>query len=46
MVKFGKWINNFYWWDIIKIIMSVDKEKVQFKLIFYLKQNEKVELDL
>ena len=29
-----------YWWDIIKIIISVSKEKVQFTLFFYLKQNE------
>ena len=46
MVKFGKWINNFYWWDIIKIIISVGKEKVQFTLTFYLKQNKEVQLDL
>ena len=30
MVKFGKWTNNFYWRDVIKIIISVGKEKVQF----------------
>ena len=46
MLKFGKWINNFYWWDIIKIIFSVGKEKVQFTLTFYLKQNKEVQLDL
>ena len=46
MLKFGKWINNFYWWDIIKIIISVGKEKVQFTLTFYLKQNKEVRLDL
>ena len=46
MVKFGKWINNFYWWDIIKIIISVGKEKVQFTLITNLKQNKEVKLDL
>ena len=22
MVKFGKWINSFYWWDISKIVIS------------------------
>ena len=46
MLKFGKWINNFYWWDIIKIIFSVGKEKVQFTLNFYLKQNKEVQIDL
>ena len=46
MLKFGKWINNFYWWDIIKIIISVGKEKVQFTLTFYFKQNKAVQLDL
>ena len=46
MLKFGKWINNFYWWDIIKIIISVGKEKVQFTLIFYLKQSKEVQHDL
>ena len=46
MVKFGEWINNFYWWDIVKIIISVGKEKVQFTLTFYLKQNKEVQLDL
>ena len=46
MIKFWKWFNNFYWWDIIKIIISVGKEKVRFTLIFYLKQNEGVQLDL
>ena len=46
IIKFGKWINNFYWWDIIKIIISVGKEKVQFTLTFYLKQNKEVQLDL
>ena len=30
----------------MKIIISVGKEKVQFTLIFYLKQNKEVELDL
>ena len=45
-LKFGKWINNFYWWDTIKIIFSVGKGKVQFTLTFYLKQNKKVQLDL
>ena len=42
----GKWINDFYQWDIIKIITLVGKEKVQFTLIFYLKQNEELQLDL
>ena len=46
MVKFGKRINKFYWWYIIKIIISVGKEKVQFTLYFYLKQNEEVQVDL
>ena len=46
MLKFGKWINNFYWWDIIKIIISVGKGKVQFTLTFYFKQNKAVQLDL
>ena len=46
MTKFGKWINNFYWWNIINIIISVGKAKVQFTLIFDLKKNEEVELDL
>ena len=46
MLKFGKWINNFCWWAIIRIIISVDKEKVQFTLSFYLKQNKEVQLDL
>ena len=46
MLKFGKWINNFYWWDIIKIIITVGKEKVQFTLTFYLKQNKAVQPDL
>ena len=46
MVKFGNWVNNFYWWDIIKIIISMGKEKVQFTLTFYLKQNKEVQLDL
>ena len=44
--SYGKWINNFYWWDIIKIIISVGKEKVQFTLTSYLKQNKEVQLDL
>ena len=38
MVKFGK--------QIIKIIISVGNEKVQFTLIFYLKQNKDVQRDL
>ena len=46
MLKFGKWINNFCWWAIIRIIISVGKEKVQFTLSFYLKQNKEVQLDL
>ena len=46
MLTFGKWINNFYWWDVIKIIISVSKEKVQFTLTFYLKQSKEVPLDL
>ena len=46
MLKFGKWINNFNWWDIVKIIISVGKEKVQFTLISYLEQNKDVQLDL
>ena len=46
MLKFGKWINNFYWWDIIKIIISLGTEKVQFTLTFYFKQNKEVQLDL
>ena len=46
VLKFGKWINNFSWWDIIKIIISVGTEKVQFTLTFYLKQNKEVQLDL
>ena len=46
MLKFGKYINNFYSWDIIKIIISVGKEKVQFTLTFYLKRNIEVQLDL
>ena len=41
-----KWINNFYWWDIIKIIISVGKKKVQFTLTFYFKQNKAVQFDL
>ena len=45
MVKFGKWI-NFDWWDIIKIIIWVGKEKVHFTLFFNLKQNEEAQLDL
>ena len=32
--------------DFIKIIISVGKEKVKFTLIFYLKQNKQVQLDL
>ena len=32
--------------DIIKINISVGKEKVQFTLTFYLKQNKEVQLDL
>ena len=46
MIKFGKWINNFYSWDIIKIIISVGKEKVHFTLIFDFKQNKELQLDL
>ena len=46
MTKFGKWTNNIYWWDIIKIIISVGEGKVQFTLIFYLKKKEEVQLDL
>ena len=46
MVKFRKWINNFYGWDITKVFISVGKEKVHFTLFFYLKQNKEVQLDL
>ena len=46
MPKFGKWINNFYWRGITKTIISLGEEKVQFVLIFYLKQNKEVQHDL
>ena len=45
MVKFGKWMNNFYWWDFIKIIVLVGKKKVQLTLFLYLKHHEEVQLD-